>query len=270
MERMIRNRLLAERPPTSWIGLTQPILGACRALERAFNASGPWTLGQPPSAAVEISETAIGLFVRRVERQRRQGIAEVCSFALMADPEPISMAVSVLPYDGVPYLWFGLPDEVQTLARLPALVRDVAEAFGAYNACVEDERLLGRYVLRRTIEREREIVPPEYQRYVGELPVYEDSIDLDMLLPNQFDRQRVPTGVWWVNYWSGPQVATLGEQRVRSASWARVIDMPDGALVLVPTEEQLDSNNRAHLARLRRIIDEVGLHEAQERARYLR
>jgi hypothetical protein len=78
----------------------------------------------------------------------------------------------------------------------------------------------------------------------------------------------VPAGIWWINYWDRAQITTIGEDLVRRAGWAQVIDVDDGALLLIATEAPLDLANRAHVERLRLLIENLGLLDAQRRARY--
>jgi hypothetical protein len=173
------------------------------------------------------------------------------------------------PGGGIGHLWLRLPAGLQSVGGASRLVREVAEAFGAHNAHVEDLTLLTRYRSRRAAERARAATPPELRRYLPAPPDLTDGVDLGLsLLAPEFDRRRVPEAIWWINYWGAAQVEALGEERVRAAGWAQVLDAAGGALVLVATDEPTDPHDRRHLERLRLLFDNVGLREAQEKACY--
>ena len=91
---------------------------------------------------------------------------------------------------------------------------------------------------------------------------------LPAVLPlNEFDERRVPWAIWWVNFWDAIKVETVGLERIRSAPWTSLIELPDGSVVAAATEEVTEATNPLHLASLAQIVEHLGLRELQERHR---
>ncbi|WNZ24520.1 hypothetical protein HJG54_17780 [Leptolyngbya sp. NK1-12] len=113
--------------------------------------------------------------------------------------------------------------------------------------------------------------PEEHRRFLKPDP-YEGVTDNlpPLLLSDEFDRLRVPDGVWWINYWSPLQVETVGIERIRTANWARLIELPNGGATLAVTEEAFDVTNPAHMARLGEIVEHLQLRQLQEHYRIQR
>ncbi len=165
-------------------------------------------------------------------------------------------------------VWFPLPTPPPVDAVL-ALLGEVATALDAHHAHVEDARLLLLYQSRRATERARSAVPAEYRQYIPDPPDLPAAGPVPQLLvPQEYDARRVPAGVWWVNYWGGGQVRTVGEERIRAVPWARILSSGDGALLLAATEDPLDPEIPAHVTRLRELTEGLGLRALQEHRRY--
>jgi hypothetical protein len=269
MPNLVPRELLAERAATSFVGLAPSITGVCRALERGLALPAAWAMGDPPGEPTALDDLTVERFLRRVVEERNQGFPAACWFTADGAPPPTAaFQVDATPTSAIAQARCALPDPPPDAAALALLVRDVAEALGAHQAYVEDDVLLLRYFSRRATERARAATPPELRRHIPDPPVFDDGVELDLLVVHDYDRLRVPAGVFWVNYWSAEQVASLGEARVRTAGWAQILDAARGALVLVATEAPLEPNDPAHLAQLRGLLDKLGLREAQERARH--
>jgi hypothetical protein len=264
----VPRRVIAERSAAGLVELAPHVLGACQAVERTVAMRGTWTAGAP-GQRISLTELAIASYLRDVDRERRRGVAEVCAVIAATEHGPIEVIVDIEPgpRGSTAILWFPFP--IALAADATSLVQRVAEGFGAYHAHLEDERLLIRYQARSAMERARAATPAHLRQYLPDTPTFADGVALpDLLVPQQYDRRRVPAGVWWINYWSAAQVAELGEERVRGAGWARVIDAADGAVVLVATDEPLDPASTAHLEHLRALLANLGIEDAQQRARY--
>ncbi|QYO67775.1 hypothetical protein [Leptolyngbya sp. 7M] len=111
--------------------------------------------------------------------------------------------------------------------------------------------------------------PPEEHQYILKPAPYEGVTDNlpPLLFGSEFDRLRVPDGVWWINYWSPLQVDTVGVDRIRTANWARLIELPNGGMTLAVTEDAFDVTNPAHMARLAEIVEHLQLRQLQEHYR---
>lgn len=144
------------------------------------------------------------------------------------------------------------------------------EGFGAGFGAVLDSRLLEIVHARITVEEMRRRTPPEHHGEIGEPPVYQDvpRALVDRLArirhPIYFDLHQVPPAVWWINYWTPDQLAAVGEEKVRSAPWARIREHPSGGLVLVALDEPLVATNNEHLQRVAAVADVLDLYAAQE------
>jgi hypothetical protein len=187
------------------------------------------------------------------------------------DPQVVlSFGVDVVA--GIEYLDLPLAsdvDEPGDASKVGALVGSVGSAFGAHTGFVEDDALASLYYGRRVAEISRASLPPELRDRV---PSWEPPHDAAGTLPellvfHEFDRELVPRAVFWINYWNAAQVDTLGRERVLSAPWQRAEPSAHGALTLVATEKPPDIARTKDLERLRRLVEHLGLREAQERHR---
>jgi hypothetical protein len=259
-------RLTAERTTRDLPDLAHPLAAVCAGLRRIGAAAAEWSAGEPPGAPIVPTAAALGEYLERVAASRRRGVAEigcVSSGTLL-----LIVDTTRTPSGTVGTVWFS-PGGEPAVDRVMTLTRTVAESFGAYNAHLQDERLLLLYQSARGAELARASVPEELRQYVPDPPFDPAASPIPALLvPHEYDRRRVPAGVWWVNYWSAEQVSTLGEERVRAAGWARVVDADGGALVLAATEEPLDLSRPDHVGRLRSLVLGLGLPEAQARLRF--
>jgi hypothetical protein len=268
MPMLIPRELVAERPATSFVGLAPHLIGLCRALTRD-RPSARWAMGDPPGPPAALDPDPVVAFLRHVDEQHGHGFPERCWFSVDGDHNPPTVACTLEATAAGPIAQArcALPESV-TAPALATLVRDVAEQFGATQAYVEDDVLLLRYFSRRATERARAATPPEFRDRIPDPPDLGGDVDLDLLVVHDYDRLRVPAGVFWVNYWSAALIATLGQARVRAAGWARILESASGALVLVATDEPLDPQSQLHLDRLCAILDQLRLREAQESVRY--
>jgi hypothetical protein len=86
-------------------------------------------------------------------------------------------------------------------------------------------------------------------------------------VPQEYDIRRVPPGIWWVNYWDPTQLQTVGEDRVRTAGWARLRPATRGGLLLAATEEPSDPADPDHVVKLRQLVADLRLRSLQEQYR---
>ncbi|WP_018684372.1 DUF5953 family protein [Actinokineospora enzanensis] len=226
----------------------QVLANAAVVLAQHNLAQDPWTtdLGIP----IEPTRRPLAAYLGEVLAARERGEARPSlltsgPMVLVAEPDTV---------------WFPLPPT--TVDACMALIDDLTTAVDAYHAHVEDDRFLLLYQSHRATERARAAVPEEYRHYIPEPPESDDLPHL--LVPEEYDTRCVPPGVWWVNYWDTTQLATIGEDRVRAAPWARLRQAARGGLLLAATEEPTDL---AHVTTLRELVADLRLPALQERHR---
>jgi hypothetical protein len=264
------HRFLAERR----LNQGQPLPVALRDVAEALARWKPDLplryVGDPPTP-LGMDESSLARSLADVEGAQERGVPRI--FRLVSEPGLGELSVffeSEATRTGrIGSLWFSLS---ASAAEAPFLrmIGEVSTAFGAYRACIEDERLLLLYRSGRAAERTLAAVPPALQAFVPP-PVPSEGKTLPRLLvPQEFDRTRVPDAVWWINFWNREQVETLGRTRVNSADWFQRLEQPDGALLLVATSEPTSAEDPGHLEQLRRICQQLYLSEAQFHYRFPR
>jgi hypothetical protein len=268
-------RLTAARLGDSDADLANALLGAARVLERHAICRPLRYAGDPPRP-IEPSAGAILDYLAKVRDDRERGLPSV--FRLSGEPPGKSSALflefEAAPDGRIEAIWITLQRalaEVPGAAeRLPRALAELGSEFGAYHAAAEDEQLMQLYRGVRAAERARSAVPPELRQYVPEPqpPVGAAGRLPSLLVPQEFDRRRVPEAVWWINFWDRVQVETVGRAKIRTAPFARVGELASGALLLVATDEATDGGNPAHIDRLAGILEHLDLRGLQERARY--
>ncbi len=257
-------RVITDVLTSGWENLAPGVAEACTVLKRHGLAGDTWFSGEPPGEPITLAVDAVAAYLRRVAAARAQSIPAPC--LLISGPLVVVVEMAQTAGSPAATLWFTLPIQLPPVDSAMSLVREVAEALGAYHAHVEDDQLLIHYQSRRATQRARAAVPPEYLQYVPDPPEVPGAGSVpELLVPQEYDARKVPAGVWWVNYWDRVQVQTIGEQRVHDAPWARLVETADGAFVLAATDDPLDPTRPDHVARLRELLDELHLREAQER-----
>jgi hypothetical protein len=244
--------------------------------------------GDPPHL-IELTESAIAGYLAEVRQAWEQGIAEVFCLANYADFQLASHVdtlqltlffdVEPTPLGDVEYVWFSLPEtsaelkqfgEILQLDQLVDLIASVCLGFGAYHGHIEDDQLLLLYRAVRAANQIRAAVPPELRQFVPE-PLMPETVAgtlPQLMIPQEFDRRFVPDAIWWINFWDLIQVETVGQDRIATSNWARLIEQPGEALILVSTDEPTDVANAAHIGKLRKIVEHLNLRELQERYCY--
>lgn len=252
-----RRGVIVERQANRLPDLGSALAASLAALTESGLADGPWLIGEPPGDPILTTEIVLTGWLEEVAAARQTGVPEVAALTASG----LLVVVDTAP-DGTGTLSFSLPTPEPPLETVTTVVRAVAESFRAYHAHVSDDRLLLRYQSQRATARAKAALPQALQQYVPE-PIATAGDLPELLLPDEFDRRRVPTGVWWVNYWDAVQVATVGLERVLAAGWARVIDAGDGAQVLAATTEPLDPERPDHLTQLKTLLVRLRLAELQ-------
>lgn len=268
-------RLTAARLGDSDADLASALLGAARVLQQHAICQPLRYAGDPPRP-IEPIAGAIMDYLAELRGDRERGVPSV--FRLSGDPPDKSPAL-FLEFEAAPAgpaqaLWITLQRELaeatNAIERLSRAIVELGSEFGAYHAATEDEQLMQLYRGVRAAERARSAVPAELRQYVPEPhpPAGAAGRLPSLLVPQEFDRRRVPDAVWWINFWDRVQVETVGQAKIRAAPFARVGELASGALLLVATDEPTDAGNRAHIDRLASIVEHLDLRRLQEGARY--
>lgn len=265
-------RVVAERVAGGPVPVPEAFLAVAEALA-AWRGTGPLFFAGDPPRRIELSVASLRAYVEHVDAERARGRAEIlCLADRPDDPElTLFLAEEAMSFGTVERFWASLPadagpGQIGAASAVGRLVADVGARCGAYRACVEDERLLMLYRGRRATERARENLPDELRALVPEPPAAEGPARVipSLLVPQEFDVRRVADAVWWINYWDAALVETAGRARVNSAGWARVEELPGGALSLTATDEPTDPEDPGHAETLARIVSHLGLRELQE------
>jgi hypothetical protein len=238
-----------------------------------WQQSGPLRfVGEPPEAAAD--EAAVVAAFERAETRRRSGVPELLVLADAVSSPRRSVFFDREPGAGgdVEYVWFSLAaaddDPELRLEPLLDLTQGILAAFGAHRACVEDEELLGSYRGASAAARARAAMPPELAELAAfPEPEHPDALP-SLLVPQEFDRRRVPDAVWWINGWDRVQVETVGRDRVLAAPWHRLVELGDGGIVAAATARPPRLTDEDDRGRLGELCEALSLRELQERHRH--
>lgn len=263
-------RIVAERLSDSHLGLAEALVEAARVLEQSGICPPLRYAGVPPRA-VELSVPAIAEYVAQVRQDRENHVPTV--FRLSGQPgntgSSLFLDFDTSPAGPVDVAWISLADTSARAAdaaeTLSQVLAEMCTRFGAFHGAVEDEQLAQLYRSRRATERARAAVPPELRRHVPEPLVSLGSFP-SLLVPAEFNRRRIPDGVWWINFWDAIQVGAVQLAKIESAGFARMTPLRAGALLLLASERVIDTNNPSDLQALARIVEHLGLRQLQEGA----
>jgi hypothetical protein len=283
LERLAETKLgLPARGQKRMVDLAPELVAMCEILAQAYLATGPWGVDGfdadgdgpvgPPPRPIELSVPGVSEYLREIDRRNRAGRFDIPALSAATGEETLLVLLGEVPFvsGGIANAQFVMPER-EPAGGYATLMGALAQAFGAFNGRIHQEDLFNRYVTRGVEERLREVdktLSPEHRQWSSSPSAnFSDGVNLDLLHPDHLDRRLVPTGVWWTNYWNADQLRTLGEDRVRDAGWAAVLQAANGALVLSATHEPLDLRQRAHLQQLEHLVRAIGLRAAQERCR---
>ncbi|HWS56669.1 MAG TPA: DUF5953 family protein [Pyrinomonadaceae bacterium] len=268
----VARRVVVERAADAEPPLPRALLAVTRALE-AWRPGAPLRYAGDPPRPFEVTEQALASYLSEVRRAWAAYEPEIFRLADAEGSPRLALFFNEeqTPWGRIESLWFSLPADLSapefSLDRLAALLASVCEGFGAYHGAVEDERLMMLYRARRAAERARAQLPPELRGFVPDAPPLagvEGALP-PLLLPQEFDRRRVPDAVWWINFWGASQVREVSPERARAAGWERAAEQAGGGMVLAATEEPTEVTDAAHLRLLRGIIERLGLYDLQRR-----
>jgi hypothetical protein len=259
----VARRLKEMEPP-----IPKALLNVCHVLADALSTTSLCYLGSP-GKQVELSEKSVNHYLARLQLLESLLVPTICCFAdgfytkkvrffLEKEEESIGLIERIQIFSGLP-----------TLEKAIHLVGGVGQEFGAFHCYDEYSELANLYGRSKRIrERQLKIYPEDHPGIINlsEPKVVGKELP-ELLLSDEFNYRYVPDGVCWVNFWDKTQVETVGVERIRKAPWARIIQQPTGAMVLVATETATDIENPAHIEQLRQIVECINLREAQEQYR---
>ncbi len=258
----IAKRLKGSTPP---LGRVLPNIA--RLLSQWQSVSPLSYAGSPP-VPIELNEAGISQYLQN----KANAIGFPQGFVLSSGDRRSDLKLSIYTDDfsQIESIEFPLPYASQEnflhVDIFSELVGQICTQFNAYHGYVRDDsiaRLHGQ--ARRYFDRQFDRVPPDLNQTIPPTPRLGDREILPyLMLESEFDNRRVPNGIWWVNFWDGTQVQTVGKERVKTAPWTAQKEFNDGAMVLVATASPTDVRDRAHLAKLEAIARYLQLSRIQQ------
>lgn len=254
--------------------LAQTILRITQILSDTFELS-PLCCNDRPSRRIEMTESGISTLFAEIDAINRKREVPYSAFHLR---DSHSKAKITFGYGASHYspshsagetITFSRPKE-SSLEMLLTAFQETCLEFGAFYGYMENCTLKQLHKRRiRAYEKAVAAIPPGETRFYLKPEPYPGVTDIlpELLLSSEFDYSRVPDGIWWINYWSPLQVGTVGRDKIHSADWFRVIELSNGGMVLVATEEQTDVTNSEHMETLKRIAEALDLRGVQEQYR---
>lgn len=261
--RVYVERMLGTGPP-----LARALLDLTDRISEILNTRSFDHAGYPPQH-LERSEEALTAWLNDVRTRRRSGESAVfrLSDGINSD-NVIYYEIDSASGHAAEYVWWSLEESPGSLSKMTSLVSHAAMSFGAHRGCVEDSKLLLLYRGARSYERAVSVVPAHLQKFVPVPPsLGQNASGLEMLVPQEFDRSRVPDAVWWINFWSPQMVATVGRDLILRAPWELCREEGE-ALMLAVTDEPLNVSEAKHLARLSEVCSQLRLRQLQEIHRF--
>ncbi|MEO8549054.1 MAG: hypothetical protein ABI678_03755 [Kofleriaceae bacterium] len=171
------------------------------------------------------------------------------------------------------YLNLSLPPralpQLADLDRMIELVTRCARELEAHVAFTRDAAIDDGYHGRRAHERGQAQIPAELRSLVP-IEAYEPHPALagelpQLLVPQELPTERMPSGVYWINWWGPAIVAELGRERILGADWARSVEHADTSLTLVATVHPANPGDPRDVERLASIIEALELPTLQRR-----
>jgi hypothetical protein len=181
------------------------------------------------------------------------------------------LAIQASPLERREYISLALPPramaQLADLDQMIELVARCAHELDAHVAFTRDAAIDHAFYGRRAHERNFEQIPPQLRAIVpmeqferhpalgGDVP--------QLLVPQELPTDRVPTGVYWINWWGPAIVAELGRERILAVGWARTLEHDDRSLTLVATEQPPDLTDAGDVRKLAAIAEALDLGERQ-------
>lgn len=254
-------RMIGSAPP-----LPQALLEVAQSLSRELSLPPLCFSGVPPHL-IDLNTSSIAFLLEKLERLRIDETYR--AFCLSDHPYESSLTLwlGVDPHSRpIEEISFGTPEKFLPNILFKA-IEQVCLKFGAFYGYVWDsliDGLHGRSI--RGYELSLSTLPPEERQFVPRPLSIQGVPDTlpPLLLYSEFDYTRVPNGVWWINFWSPQHIETVGIDRILTAGWYRVIECPNGCLLLIATQKPTDVRTAVHRKKLKQIVEHLGLRSLQE------
>ncbi len=265
------NSFIAKRLKGAGLPLPQ-VLPAIAQLLSEWQSIPPLCYAGDPPIPIELSESGIASYIAWLEQAWAIGIPKAFILSSQDYNPQLTLFINSSKFNDIESIEFSVYSEFSEkellLDNFVNLVKEICCQFNAYQGYVYDE-LLARLHKRslRIFEKQLLQTEPDMHQFVPKPLQVEGVIDIlpPLLLENEFDNRRVPNGVWWVNFWDRIQIETIGTAKIRNASWAKMVELRDGAMVLAATQELTNIRNPTHLAKLSEIVEHLHLREIQNR-----
>jgi len=248
------------------------ILPEITQLLSEWQSTPPLCYAGSPPIQIELNEAGIASYMEWLNSANAMSIPK--PFILSShDYNPIlTLFINSSEFDRIESIKFHLSSESSAKAlqlnSFVNLVIQICNNFGAYQGYVCDDLLAGLHQRNiRIFEQQLAQTPPDMRKFIPRRSLVEGVVDIlpPLLLEYEFDNRRVPNGIWWVNFWDRTQVETVGILQIKSAPWALIVELPEGAMVLAATEDPTNTKNPLHLAKLSEIVEHLHLMEVQKR-----
>jgi hypothetical protein len=254
--------------------LARTILRITTILSESFELP-PLCCNDQPSRTTEMTESGISAMLAEIDAINRKKEVPSSFFSLCDSHRKTKITFGYgAPHYSPNYsagetITFSRPKE-SSLEMLLTAFQGTCLEFGAFYGYMENftlKQLHKRGI--RAYEKAVASIPPGETRFYIEPESYPGVTDIlpELLLSSEFDYSRVPDGIWWINYWSSAQVEAVGRDRILSAGWFQTIELDNGGMILVATEEQTDVTNTEHMETLKRITEAIDLRGVQEQYR---
>ena len=226
-----------------------------------------WDIESEPSRKISLDDATIERLLGRLRSGRPFLLGD------RADDWTAAFAIGVDHVHRREYASLSMPSaaEAQLLELEPmmALVTAFARAFSAPAGYLEDAGLIHAFSGRRAHERNHANLPPE----IRDLVPREEFRDLpglagplpQLLVRDELPIDRIPAGLFWINWWSAPLIEELGRSRVADAGWARIEEHSDRSMTLAVTQHPPDLTRREDIDILASIVVRLDLVAAQKR-----
>jgi hypothetical protein len=257
--------LKAYRLKETGASIPQVLLNVAQAISINLSLDPICYTDDKPPHKIELDEVSIRNWLAAIQEQDRRNTHRIPR--LTDHPtDPKTLFCLDVSYGRTEGISIHLPES--PLESLLALMEQVCLEFSAhvgytFNYTMAD--LHGREGRRHEL-KVKQTSPSHLPQPVYQRVIYENVTDTlpPLLLGWEFDTLKVPNGVWWINYWSPLQIATIGLERIKEAPWARIVELANGGIVLAITEESFDVTNTTHMQKLGEIVEHLRLRELQE------
>lgn len=255
---MLANHFISKRVKGSEPPLPSALLKVAQVLAD-WHSTPPLCYAGFPARRIEFSELGIADYMAWLEYVNAAGISKSL-FLSSHDWKPeLTLFALYNRFSPTEELSFALPSQQkETLLKLNRFLEVVAQvclSFGADSGYTENQLLKERWFGKTSIEENQ--LPNESM--IEPLP--------KLLRVHQFDSRLVPEGIWWVNFWNSVVVEAVGRERIQTAPWEVLVELPGGGVVVATTEEPTDVRNPTHVAKLAQIVKHLRLRELQEHHR---